>query len=204
LGWKGGIGTASRVLPESLGGYTVGALIQSNFGGILTIDGVKVGEILGNYMFREDLEQTERQEQESTKSSADEGSAMIVLATDAPLSPRNLQRLARRAALGLARAGSFMSNGSGDFVIAFSTANRYPHAWNEPVRDIRDLHNDHMSSLFLAAVESVEEAIYNSILRATTVKGFRGRTLKALPIDRVQSLFKAKSKRQPVSIPEKE
>ena len=194
LGWKGGIGTASRVLPQSMGGYTVGALVQSNFGGILTIDGVKVGELLGNHMYRDELRRAGKSPHEPPGSSHDQGSVMIVLATDAPLAPRNLQRLARRAVLGLARTGSFMSNGSGDFVIAFSSANRYPHAAEPAVRSVEDLHNDRMSPLFLAAVESVEEAIYNSILRATTVKGFEDRTVEAIPIERLRSLFEERSR----------
>jgi len=176
FGWKGGIGTSSRVLPAKLGGYTLGALVQSNFGGILTIDGVRVGEKLGRYDFKEDL----------TPSG---GSCMIVLATDAPLSSRNLERLARRAVLGLARTGSYMANGSGDFVIAFSTANQVPHAPSRPVRTAEELENDAVSPLFLAAVESVEEAVYNSLTRATTVTGYRGAKTEALPIDRLKAAF---------------
>ena len=176
FGWKGGIGTASRVLPPKLGGYTLGALVQSNFGGILTIDGVRVGEKLGKYDFQEDL-------------GASAGSCMIVLATDAPLSSRTLERLARRAVLGLARTGSYMSNGSGDFVIAFSTANQVPHTPLRPVRTTEELENDAVSPLFLAAVESVEEAVYNSLTRATTVTGHRGAKADALPIDRLKTLL---------------
>jgi D-aminopeptidase len=181
LGWKGGIGTASRLLPEKLGGYTVGALVQSNFGGVLTIDGARVGEILGRYDFRNDL----------ARSPAGDGSCMIVLATDAPLSARNLERLARRAVLGLARAGSYMANGSGDFVIAFSTKNLEDHAPAKPTRQIEDLQNDFTSPLFLAAVESVEEAIYNSLTRATTVTGHQGHTVEAIPIDRLREILAA-------------
>ncbi|HEY6146929.1 MAG TPA: P1 family peptidase [Thermoanaerobaculia bacterium] len=174
FGWKGGIGTSSRVLPAKLGGYTLGALVQSNFGGILTIDGVRVGEKLGRYDFQEDL-------------GASAGSCMIVLATDAPLSSRNLERLARRAVLGLARTGSYMSNGSGDFVIAFSTANQVPHSPPRPLRATEELENEAVSPLFLAAVESVEEAVYNSLTRATTVTGHRGAKAEALPIDRLKT-----------------
>jgi len=176
FGWKGGIGTSSRVLPRKLGGYAVGALVQSNFGGILTIDGVRVGEKLGGYDFQEDL-------------AASAGSCMIVLATDAPLSSRNLERLARRAVLGLARTGSYMSNGSGDFVIAFSTANQVPYEPKRPVRSVEDLENDAVSPLFLAAVESVEEAVYNSLTRATTVTGYLGVKVEALPTDRLKALL---------------
>jgi D-aminopeptidase len=176
LGWKGGIGTASRRLPENLGGWTVGALVQTNFGGILRIDGVPVGEALGRYSFREDLE------------NSGDGSCMIVLATDAPLSSRNLERLARRSALALGRVGSFVSDGSGDFAIAFSTAERIPHG-GPPLRSVERLANDAASPLFLAAVEAVEEAIYNSLLRAATVIGHRGRTVEAIPVDAVRELL---------------
>jgi D-aminopeptidase len=182
FGWKGGIGTSSRVLPAALGGWTVGALVQSNFGGILMIDGVRVGQKLGRYDFKE----------EAARSAPPAGgSCMIVLATDAPLSSRNLERLARRAVLGLARTGSYMANGSGDFVIAFSTANLVPNSPppGESLRSIEELANDAMSPLFLAAVESVEEAIYNSLTRATTVTGYRGAKAEALPIERLKALL---------------
>ena len=178
FGWKGGIGTSSRVLPKNLGGYTVGALVQSNFGGLLTIDGVPVGEKLGQYSFKEDVEKRES------------GSCMIVLATDAPLSSRNLERLAKRAVLGLARTGSFLSNGSGDFVIAFSTKNLVPHEPKEKTLAVEELTNDAMSPLFLAAVEAVEEAVYNSLLKATTVTGHQGRTVEALPVEKVRELLR--------------
>jgi len=181
FGWKGGIGTASRALPPKLGGWTVGALVQSNFGGVLTIDGVRVGEKLGRFDFHEDL-------------SASAGSCMIVLATDSPLSSRNLERLARRAVLGLARTGSYMANGSGDFVIAFSTANPVPHAPAAPVRTVEELENDAASPIFLAAVESVEEAVYNSLTKATTVTGFRGARAEAIPIDRLRELLRDRAR----------
>jgi D-aminopeptidase len=181
LGWKGGIGTASRVLPAGLGGYTVGALVQSNFGGILTIDGVRVGELLGRYDFREAVETPGLRP-------AGDGSCMIVLATDAPLSSRNLERVARRAVLGLARTGSYMGNGSGDFVIAFSTKNLEEHGPAKTVRQVEELENDFVSPIFLAAVESVEEAIDNSLLKATTVTG-NGRTVEAIPLERLKEIF---------------
>jgi D-aminopeptidase len=181
LGWKGGIGTSSRVLAESLGGYTVGALVQSNFGGVLTIDGVKVGERLGRYAYRKQIE--------AGNEGPEEGSVMIVLATDAPLSARNLERLAKRAVLGLARTGSFMSNGSGDFVIAFSTQNRKPHAPEARARSVEVLYNDAMSPLFLATVEAVEEAVYNSLLKATTIKGRNSHTTEAIPIKELKALM---------------
>lgn len=181
FGWKGGVGTSSRLLPEKLGGYTVGALVVSNYGGILTIDGQRVGERLGRYEFRDEIEKGPLQPQE--------GSCMIVLGTDAPLSARNLERIARRAILGLARTGSFMANGSGDFVIAFSTRNAQEHVPSRPTRLFEELENDFVSPLFLAAVESVEEAVYNSLLKATTMTGHRGRTVEAIPVDRLRVIF---------------
>jgi len=181
FGFKGGIGTASRVLPESLGGYTVGALVQSNFGGVLTIDGMRAGEALGRYSFRDAVEEND-------------GSCMIVLATDAPLSPRNLERLASRAVMGLARTGSFMSNGSGDFVIAFSTQNPVPHDEPYTTRNEELLYNDFTSPLFLATVETVEEAVLNSMLRATTVTGRDGNTLEAFPIEALVEMIEGEGK----------
>jgi D-aminopeptidase len=178
FGFKGGIGTSSRVLPESLGGFTVGAIVQSNFGGVLTIDGMRVGEAFGQYSVREVVE-------------ASDGSCMIVLATDAPLSPRNLERLASRAVMGLARTGSFMSNGSGDFVIAFSTRNPIPYDEIYTTRSDELLYNDFTSPLFLATVEAVEEAVLNSILRATTVSGRDGNTREAISIEPLVEIFEA-------------
>jgi D-aminopeptidase len=188
LGWKGGIGTSSRRLPPALGGWTVGALVQSNFGGVLTIDGVRVGERLGRYSFQEVLEPNASV---SPGPDPQAGSVMIVLATDAPLDSRNLERLARRAVLGLGRAGSFMSNGSGDFVIAFSTRNPVPHESKEKTRSAEEVLNDAMSPLFLATVEAVEEAVYNSLLRATTVTGREGHAGEAIPIDRLREALAA-------------
>jgi D-aminopeptidase len=180
FGWKGGIGTSSRRLPPALGGWTVGALVQTNFGGLLTIDGVRVGERLGRIPFREELAATP---------DAGRGSCMIVLATDAPLSSRNLERLAKRAMLGLARTGSYAANGSGDFVIAFSTKNLVPAEPARTLRAVEDLENDALDPLFLAVVESVEEAVYDSLTRATTVTGAGGRTVEAIPIDRLRALL---------------
>lgn len=174
LGFKGGIGTASRRLPKDLGGHTIGVLVQSNFGGILTINGAPVGRELGKFYLSQRVAKPQ-----------DDGSCMIVVATDAPLSSRNLERLAKRAVLGLARTGSFMANGSGDYVIAFSTAYRIPHQLPEsrtPV--VPELHNDAMSPLFLAVVEATEEAVYNSMFKATTVSGRDGHELEALPIEK--------------------
>jgi D-aminopeptidase len=179
FGWKGGIGTSSRVLPQSLGGWTVGALVQSNFGGVLTLDGLPVGETLGRHDFRDKIEPSNR----------GDGSCMIVLATDAPLSSRNLERLAQRAILGLARTGSYISNGSGDFVIAFSTRNPVPFEPKQLTQTVEEVHNDAMSPLFLATTEAVEEAIYNSLLRATGVTGIQGHEGEALPIEKLRELL---------------
>jgi D-aminopeptidase len=193
LGWKGGIGTASRRIPESFGGLvagrTVGALVQSNFGGILTIDGIRVGERLGRYSYQGHLENGREPRSGGGWHGGDDarhGSCMIVLATDAPLSSRNLERLARRAILGLARTGSFMANGSGDFVIAFSTAD--VSGENGPLTEVP---NGMMSPLFLAVVEAVEEAVYNSLTRATAVTGHQGRTVDAIPVEALRSLLAA-------------
>lgn len=183
FGWKGGIGTSSRVLPESLGGYTLGVLVQTNFGGILTVAGAPVGRELGQFSFREDLE-TPGAGGPAPPFDRDEGqgSIMMVVATDAPLSDRNLQRLAARAVMGLARTGSFAGNGSGDYVIAFSTAETVRRPRDLPVRDVQELDNPEMSGLFQAAVEATEEAIYNSLFRAHTVTGM-GTTIEALPLE---------------------
>src|SRR3990170_4282336 len=169
FGWKGGIGTYSRQLPDRLGGWTVGVLVQTNYGGILQIAGAPVGIELGRYYLRDELEPT------PVRDSPD-GSVMIVLATDAPLEHRNLTRLARRALAGLARTGSSMSNGSGDYVIAFSSV---PIA---RLGSMPRIPNDAMSPLFQAVIEATEEAIYNSLFMATTVQGYRG-TATALPLD---------------------
>jgi len=178
FGWKGGIGTSSRVLPEALGGWTVGVLVQSNFGGILTMGGAPVGRELGRYSFQEVVEGRPGGDDDDRGG----GSIMMVVATDAPLGPRNLERLAARAIMGLARTGSFAGNGSGDYVIAFSTSldvRRDPRE-QEP-RAVREVPNDGMNGLFEAAVEATEEAIYNSLLKATSVTAL-GRTADALPI----------------------
>jgi len=185
FGWKGGIGTASRRLPATLGGYTVGVLVQSNFGGILTINGAPVGQELGQYYLRNETSQVE-----GVKDKAD-GSCMMVIATDAPLDARNLKRLAARAWVGMARTGSSASNGSGDYAIAFSTASQARIHIGDPstTRKTEMLTNDAMSPLFEAVVEATEEAIYNSMLQATTVTG-NGHTVEALPIDRVVTILK--------------
>ncbi|WP_263835746.1 P1 family peptidase [Salinibacter sp.] len=185
LGWKGGIGTSSRLLPDEYGAYTVGALVQANYGGVLRIDGVPVGERLGRYDFRSVVEGEGDSE---TQGPDDAGSCMIVLATDAPVSPRTLERMAKRAMLGLARTGSYASNGSGDFVVAFSTQNR--RAGEDVPRPDSLLPNDQMSPLFLATVEATEEAVYNALTAATTVTGRDGHTQEALPLDRLRSLLR--------------
>lgn len=176
FGWKGGIGTSSRLLPVNLGGWTVGVLVQTNFGGILTINGAPVGRELGQYSFQGALERAE------PDTDGGDGSIMIVVATDAPLTSRSLERLAHRALAGLARTGSIMSNGSGDYVVAFSTADSVRRGPGLDPRPIEDLPNDAMSPLFQAAAEATEEAIYNSLFKATTVTGHRG-TAEALPLE---------------------
>jgi len=176
FGWKGGIGTSSRLLPKALGGYTVGVLVQTNYGGTLTINGAPVGRELGTYSYREELQDAKSGDRH------EDGSIMIVVATDAPLDARNLDRLAMRAIMGLARTGSFASNGSGDYVISFSTAPgaRRSRTSNSPATS-NALVNDSMSPLFAATAEATEEAIYNAIFKATTVTSSRG-TLQAIPI----------------------
>jgi len=185
FGWKGGIGTSSRRLPPNLGGYIVGVLVQTNFGGILTIGGAPVGRELGQYYLQRELQQAS-----TTKDRAD-GSCMIVVATDAPMDARNLKRLAARAILGLARTGSAASNGSGDYAIAFSTAPqaRINTGDKSMTRHVEVMTNDAMSPLFLAAIEATEEAIYNSLFRATTITG-NGHTVEALPIDRTVEILR--------------
>ena len=182
FGWKGGIGTSSRVLPESLGGYTVGVLVQSNFGGILQMGGAPVGIELGQYAFAQQVRAPGGDDWDPQADVQEWGSIMMVVATDAPLSDRNLERLARRAVMGLSRTGSYASNGSGDYVIAFSTANGVRRTTTPTVLRVDDLHNEQMSGLFQATVEATEEAIYNSLLKAVTVTG-NGRTVDALPLE---------------------
>ncbi len=174
LGFKGGIGTASRRLPKPAGAYTVGVLVQSNFGGVLTVGGAPVGQDLGTYYLK-DL---------TDAPTAEEGSCMIVVATDAPLDHRQLKRLGRRALLGLGAIGSPMMHGSGDYVIAFSTDERLrgSHSARGPERAQTILDDRALSPLFQAVREATEEAILNSLLRATTVVGFRGRKVEAIPI----------------------
>lgn len=182
LGFKGGIGTASRRLGDKLGGYTVGALVQTNFGGNLMIAGVPVGQRLKERRAGEPASLPNDPTQEF-------GSIMIILATDAPLSDRNLNRLAFRAVGGLARTGANLSNGSGDFVIAFSTANLVADAPKDSVTQLTELPNERMSPLFQAAMESVEEAILNSLLKATTVQGNNGHIGRAISIEHLREVI---------------
>ncbi len=185
FGWKGGIGTASRRLPERLGGWTLGVLVQTNYGGVLTMVGAPVGQELGRYYLRD-----EGRGKGEGYDGAD-GSIIIVVATDAPLDHRQLERLGRRALSGLARTGSSMTNGSGDYVIAFSTARPVPRPPSPVpfVDTVPVVANDAMSPLFQAVIESTEEAIYNSLLRAETVRGYRG-TAAALPLDSTVAILK--------------
>lgn len=182
--WKGGIGTSSRVLPDSLGGYTIGVLVQTNYGGVLTINGAPVGRELGQYSYRSDLEAAGEEDKQ------EDGSIMIVVATNAPLNARSLDRIAMRALMGLARTGSFASNGSGDYVIAFSTdpAVRRPRESDAPVTTL-SLVNTSMSPLFAATAEATEEAIYNAIFKATTVSSSRGR-LEAIPVEDLERVLR--------------
>lgn len=214
FGWKGGIGTSSRKLSASLGGYTIGILVQSNFGGVLSIDGAPVGIELGNYYLRNSRrenypageapapllrkeassdvsagpfnETNPRSEIQNPKSP--DGSIIIVVATDAPLDHRQLRRLAERTMSGLARTGSSMTNGSGDYAIAFSTGNRINA--NDKLRNVQVVGNDSMSPLFQAVIEATEEAILNSMFKATTMTGKEKRTIEALPIERVKEILK--------------
>jgi D-aminopeptidase len=176
FGWKGGIGTSSRKLSAPLGAFTVGVLVQSNYGGVLQMDGVPVGKELNQYAYRGQADVDRG-----------DGSVMVVVATDAPLSDRNLERLAARAMLGIGRTGSSGSNGSGDYVIAFSTALEVRRAFEARRHSVTELANEAASALFQAAIEATEEAAYNSILRATAVTGGTGRTVEAIDIERVRA-----------------
>jgi len=179
FGYKGGIGTASRVVPKRFGDYTVGVLVQTNFGGVLEINGVPIAKELNNYpkSFRYDVD----------------GSCMIVIMTDAPLDARNLERMAKRAMLGLAKTGGIASNGSGDYVIAVSTAeqNKIPYSTNSLVRKTEILRNDVISPLFLATIEATEEAIINSLFAAKTTQGRDGHRIEALPVEQVLKIIEA-------------
>jgi D-aminopeptidase len=193
FGFKGGIGSASRHLPAALGDYTVGVLVQTNFGGILTINGAPVGRELGRYFLKEVLEPP--QEQSPAASNRADGSVIVVIATDAPIDARNLHRLAARSLLGLARTGSAAANGSRDYSIAFSTHAELriimgAAASGPPVaRSVSLLPNEAMSPLFLAAIEATEESVYNSLFRATTTNGC-GHTVAALPLEQTVEILR--------------
>ena len=205
FGWKGGIGTSSRKLPVSLGGYTVGVIVQGNYGGVLQMAGVPVGQLLGRYAFQRDVERAAG----STPSGAfggsfpgdlgaerGDGSCMIVIATDAPILSRNLERMGARAVMGLARTGSSASNGSGDYVIAFSTSPRVRRSPDAPLSTNDEVGNEAMSALFQAVTEATEEALYDALLMATPVSTRAGR-VNALPRDSVRVLLDARGIRAP-------
>ena len=187
FGWKGGIGTSSRVLPASLGGWTVGVLVQTNFGGVLQVMGAPVGRELGRYSFQNAVAQRDANA-EGLADDRGDGSVIIVIATDAPLSDRNLKRVASRAMMGLGRTGSSASNGSGDYALAFSTADSVRRSFDAPRLSTTELANAEMSAVFQASVDAVEEAVYNSLFMATTVTG-NGTTAEAIPLDRVRGIL---------------
>lgn len=169
FGFKGGIGTSSRVLPKSLGGYTVGVLVQTNYGGILEIAGVPVGQMVNNYSYRNNIMQDV------------DGSCMIVVITDAPLTSRNLERVAKRAFMGLAKSGGIASNGSGDYIIAISVAKENLLDESLAMYEPKELQNDAVSPVFMATIEATEEALINSLVAAKTMKGYKGKVVEELP-----------------------
>jgi len=178
MSFKGGVGSSSRVLLESFGGFTIGVLVVTNFGGVLEINGAPVGRELGRFHYKDKLLKD------------DQGSCVIVIATDAPLSSRNLKRLAKRAILGVAKCGFFSSNGSGDYAVAFSVEPklRIKHSPEKNKREVELLYNEKISPLFLATVEATQEAVYNSLLKAKTVKGKDGHLLEAVPVEKVKKI----------------
>ncbi len=180
FGWKGGIGTSSRKLPARLGGYTVGVLVQTNYGGVLTVAGVSLGQALGQHYLKDELQ-----------SASGDGSVIIVVATDAPLSDRNLERLARRTFIGIGRTGSPITSGSGDYAVAFSThpAVRRTAARRSAVSTVEELPNDRVSPLFQAVVEATEEAVLNSLFKAEGMES-NGARIEALPIGAVVELYR--------------
>ncbi|MBQ7773815.1 MAG: P1 family peptidase [Bacteroidales bacterium] len=182
--FKGGIGTSSRVLPESLGGYTIGVIVQSNYGGILEIDGVQVGQKLGVFSYKNDIPQSK---------SAD-GSCMMVVITDAPIDSRNLERVAKRAMMGLAKTGGIASNGSGDYVIALSVAPENLIDDSKKLHTQTLLDNGQMSPIFAATIEATAEALWNSMFMAETTKGYNGKIVEALPVDKVLKMLKDRNK----------
>ncbi len=187
FGWKADIGTSSRKLPESLGGWTVGVLVQANFGGVLQVAGAPVGRELDRYAFQNAVAS-----RENTRGLADDrgdGSVIIIIATDAPLSDRNLERVASRGMMGLGRTGSSASNGSGDYILAFSTAESVRREFDAVRLQTTELANDQMSAVFQASVDAVEESVYNALFMATTMTG-NGQTVEAIPLDQVRKVLK--------------
>lgn len=176
MGFKGGIGTSSRVIPKDKGGYTVGVLVQTNFGGILTIDGVPIGEEMKNHYMFDQIPYTV------------DGSCMIIIATDAPILDRNLYRLAKRSFLAFGKVGSFSSNGSGDYSIAFSTNEEMRIKSNKNPKT--ELSNEELTPLFLAVLEATEEAIYNSLVKAEDMTGFNNHSAKAIPIEELKKILR--------------
>jgi len=179
FGFKGGIGTSSRVLPKSLGGYTVGVLVQSNYGGVLEVAGVPVGQLLGKYDYKNNVMQDV------------DGSCMMVVITDAPITSRNLERLAKRAIMGLAKTGGIASNGSGDYVIALSVAKENLINESSDYYCPKELHNESVSPLFLATIEATEEALLNSLFVAKSMKGYNGRVVEELPVGKIIGAVKS-------------
>lgn len=188
FGWKGGIGTSSRKLPAALGGWTVGVLVQANFGGVLQMGGAPVGVALGRYAFKE-----------AVAGERGDGSVIVVIATDAPLSDRNLRRLAARAMMGLGRTGSSASNGSGDYAIAFSTAEDVRRAFGAQRLQTSELANEQTSAIFQAGVDAVEESVYNALTMATTETG-NGKTVEAIPLDRLRELLREHGIKPPATM----
>lgn len=183
--FKGGIGTSSRVLPESLGGYTIGVIVQSNYGGILEIDGVQVGQKLNEYSFKNHV---------IPQAKTADGSCMMVVITDAPIDARNLERVAKRAMMGLAKTGGIASNGSGDYVIAMSVAPENLIKDGQKLHTQTLLDNGEMSSIFAATIEATAEALWNSMFMAETTKGYKGKVVEALPVDKVLKMLKNRNK----------
>lgn len=191
FGWKGGIGTSSRRLPASLGGWTVGVLVQTNYGGVLQVLGAPVGRELGRYAFRDAVAATPpASANDRGAAERGDGSVIVVIATDAPVDDRNLGRIASRAMMALGRTGSSASNGSGDYALAFSTADSVRRAFDAKRLSTEALANEQMSALFQASVEAAEEALYNALFMATTTTG-NGQTVEAIPLDRVRAILAA-------------
>ena len=196
FGWKGGIGTSSRKLPASLGGHTVGVLVQGNYGGVLQMAGVPIGPLLGRYSFQRNVQADTamRRPPGDPNGERGDGSVMIVIATDAPMLSRNLERLAARAIMGLARTGSNSSNGSGDYVIAFSTSPLVRRSPDNPLPSAQEVGNDNATALFQAVADATEEALYNAMLMATPVSSRAGRA-QPIPVDSVRALLRSRGVR---------